>query len=1080
AEYTYELVGQINYLCGRHSTVSAARCKVRGDLGRDVIDYTLAFSGGYEARWMSRSRLSPSEFALNLGLSWRRSFRATAKVTPAKRSQTLDGVLSESQKCIIKALFGGKCKLPEGSYKEVSDSIAQSWSSNPTVVKTPNSFLKDNFDGDPPRAKKERIQCFWDVLQQLYRVDDVIFPEDSDYEDYFAQLGQLPFVIIVGLFRRSTIEALARLINYEATELFLRGARGVERASENAEQRSDWKPPNGAKQGWKSRVNFTVLEELDSSESDQEGAFIDGVKNELRERLAHRALLAKSLYKPNDHKNSATKMAVRGRASAALRSLRALATGQHDQFRDIAWGGAKERATCRELPGGIAERVLECHREAHDLKMQASDAESAFERLALRAKAGAREATAASDDDELTPPRGKVMPFVGGEASLPPAGAEPCDIMLVSPKARYDFDRFYKKMALPRARTGTWPAWDARRVSKRFRPPPRLNLGPPMAMSEFDLSDEVTQGRALKSTWGDVPDFFHSFAQVAFVHLVFMGDFASLTPVGKGAIAMVETVQESSRTKLKDVGLDMHKGGAGGAMHLSLGATIAERSNDLTASREKIQNVIGATGALLARRRATSNELSRVVGSWAWLAMCCRSGFCVLDARCKLVTERSDDDAKYESWGSVLNELHMLHHRAPLMHAHREARWGAIALATDASEQGLGVVETNASRNEVKEEVDRQWKEVRSACQRELLFADNARNPRRDLMGPSFVELVSEESGPTRTIYVLEMRAAAYVARHLCRSSLCWFSRFLVLCDSMVTVGAVRRSKTKAEQKKVVLDDEHPFERLLGDQMEIMGMRDDCARDWHLLGVLLVSTIWCDGSPIGSASQGALVGDVDEWRDGAADGGDEGAGCSDGASLMMGDVEALKSSKKGAAKKGPTAFETAAAEKPINRSSFGTDKLERPLRRPPFAALGGRDITVAAELDNRASQNWDKYRQTWEARPASIEAIFVIAREAVRRIHAGEAAACPLACDCRLPGQDWLRLRAEGVRASCRDPRGPWSITVAILLGRRRRGESVKTSLGQGVAVDNLGIAAMSAKLVEAPSGRSRSMPPPP
>ena len=147
-----------------------------------------------------------------------------------------------------------------------------------------------------------------------------------------------------------------------------------------------------------------------------------------------------------------------------------------------------------------------------------------------------------------------------------------------------------------------------------------------------------------------------------------------------------------------------------------------------------------------------------------------------------------------------MNELHMLYHLAPLMYTHLEAQWSETVFATDASETGLGVVETKASRDEVKAEVDRQWRiqqlrdmardeeeeelltgdalecskrgipqvinesevppqrwmadvfsgyggfgeEVRSECQCETLFVDNARNPRHDLMDPSFVEVVCQ------------------------------------------------------------------------------------------------------------------------------------------------------------------------------------------------------------------------------------------------------------------------------------------------------------------------------------------------
>ena len=47
-------------------------------------------------------------------------------------------------------------------------------------------------------------------------------------------------------------------------------------------------------------------------------------------------------------------------------------------------------------------------------------------------------------------------------------------------------------------------------------------------------------------------------------------------------------------------------------------------------------------------------------------------------------------------------------------------------------------------------------------------------------------------------------------------------------------VGSAEATKTKAELKRVIVDDAHPFERLLGDQLEIKGMHDDYAQDWHL------------------------------------------------------------------------------------------------------------------------------------------------------------------------------------------------------------------------------------------------------
>eukprot|EP00959_Pyramimonas_sp_CCMP1952_P226733 4740736-Pyramimonas_sp.AAC.1 len=111
-----------------------------------------------------------------------------------------------------------------------------------------------------------------------------------------------------------------------------------------------------------------------------------------------------------------------------------------------------------------------------------------------------------------------------------------------------------------------------------------------------------------------------------------MDDFASMTLQQDEMSEVTEAVREHAGKKLKEVGLDMHKDGVGTAMPLSLGVTITQRPYRLMAAQEKVKNVIGATRALLDRGQATSTELSRIIGSWAWLAMCCRAAFCMLDA----------------------------------------------------------------------------------------------------------------------------------------------------------------------------------------------------------------------------------------------------------------------------------------------------------------------------------------------------------------------------------------------------------------------------------------------------------------
>ncbi|CAK0825583.1 unnamed protein product [Prorocentrum cordatum] len=1144
----------------------------------------------------------------------------------------------------------------------------------------------------------------------------------------------------------------------------------------------------------------------------------------------------------------AQERAIRVRTNAALRSLAALTTNSYHDLRDSSFGSSKEWDTSHELPRRISERVLQCHRDAHDQKMYDSDAESAFERLALHAKPGTYAGFSVSDkDDDDVPQRGKVMPFVSGEASLPPAGTQPCDIRMISPKARYYFDRFHERMCLPpsqvdeadiektraymdpslRSRSARlqfalrlWesgmlgftdicraevsvffvmkkvneagqfilrPVWDLRQVNKRFQKPPHLSLGSPMAMAELDLSDEITDGRVLQSTWGDVPDYFHrckscselwpymvfggvtipqllkelkrqgkgvpavpkgarylclvvmlmgfswspaichgaledllcdlpgfprgaqlvhgrvppSFSETAFIYWVFMDDFASMTLQQDEMSGVAEAVREHAGKKLKEVGLDMHKDGVGAAMPLSLGVTITQRPHRLMAAQEKVKNVIGATKALLDRGRATPTELSRIIGSWVWLAMCCRAAFCMLDACYKFVTKYGDDDQVHILWESVTNELYMLYHLAPLMYTHLESKWSSSVFATDASEEGLGVVETERVppmkfMADIFSGYGGFGQAIREELQCQTLFVDNAREVRHDLLDSSFVELVCRAvlrplffmvhlvqrvregnalaqaaisicyaclaSGtgfslenprtsmiwdlpdmaklltmdgvrvvemvycafgarwkkPTRIvtnvqaleeleckcsqdhdhqelrgrdsqgrlwtrlaavypprlckayascvakavsnnelklhdwrmrelrgaspkpvavmshwakvsrwhlawkgvwayhdhINVQEMRTVASVSRHLCRSSKNWFSRVLVLCDSMVTVGAVRKmrsssrplmtqlkkigaitlatgirltlrwiptdmnpadgpsrgeeigsaeiTKTKSEQKKSVMDSDFEFERLFGDMLEIRGMHDDYDLD---------ESFQADGDHTFDSEDGQAADDV---------------------GMFAGALEAAVTVKKTAKKKGkqrahvpqnkkgPLAFENAAREPPVSRTSLGSGTLEVPLRllvhavqdntnvcyikevepflvkvrlkRLPFSTAAERDITLAAELDHmcfverasvsrgvrlyhglvhmfpewkselpislRALHSWEKFQESWEGGPASAEAIYFISSQAIKSGHIDEGIAFLVAYDCYLREQDWLQLKGEDLVGS--------------------------------------------------------------
>ena len=108
-------------------------------------------------------------------------------------------------------------------------------------------------------------------------------------------------MMVAMLIDRSLIEAPPEWVNYKTTEIAFRRMHAIERAFELVRGAHDWRPPKQPK-GWKSKVNYLVLSELDPLKSTEEDVLIEGVEKELRERLAQKALLQKTLDKLGDPK----------------------------------------------------------------------------------------------------------------------------------------------------------------------------------------------------------------------------------------------------------------------------------------------------------------------------------------------------------------------------------------------------------------------------------------------------------------------------------------------------------------------------------------------------------------------------------------------------------------------------------------------------------------------------------------------------------------------------------------------------------------------------------------------------------
>ena len=154
-------------------------------------------------------------------------------------------------------------------------------------------------------------------------------------------------------------------------------------------------------------------------------------------------------------------------------------------------------------------------------------------------------------------------------------------------------------------------------------------------------------------------------------------------------------------------------------------------------------------------------------------------------------------------------------------------------------------------------------------------------------------------------------------------------------------------------------------------------------------------------------------------------------------------------------------------------------------RRLPFETPEQRDITVASLLDRmcftdnlpvgrgvkafhgllhvfpewrgsmpiaaRALVAWERWSTTREGGPASRSTIYFVAAKCIEKGFIDEGIAFITALDAYLREQDWLQLRAEDLSCSWKGDR----LEVALLLGRRHRGESVKTGQEQGVTIDD-------------------------
>jgi hypothetical protein len=106
----------------------------------------------------------------------------------------------------------------------------------------------------------------------------------------------------------------------------------------------------------------------------------------------------------------------------------------------------------------------------------------------------------------------------------------------------------------------------------------------------------------------------------------------------------------------------------------------------------KLQRLIGDTLDLLDRGLCSGIDMAHIVGRWTWCVLPCRPAFAVFSAVYRYI--QTANRRVFTIWPSVCQELVAIVGLAPLLFAPLDAPWFDRAVATDASELGMGVVAT--------------------------------------------------------------------------------------------------------------------------------------------------------------------------------------------------------------------------------------------------------------------------------------------------------------------------------------------------------------------------------------------------
>jgi integrase len=217
-----------------------------------------------------------------------------------------------------------------------------------------------------------------------------------------------------------------------------------------------------------------------------------------------------------------------------------------------------------------------------------------------------------------------------------------------------------------------------------------------------------------------------------------------------------------------------------------IGVVFHGRRHTVGVHPTKLARLVTNTTRLLERAECTGREMAALVGHWSWAFMPRRGAFSVFNAVYRFI--ETAGRRVFDVWPTAARELRTAIALAPLLFSSLRSEWFPEAVASDASESGMGVVAAARGAGHC----------ALLARREPLPGPDTPRTLHPALRGTRWKEIISSRWRFKEHINVLEMRAADAAVRWAASRPSAFRARLVLLCDSAVVVGAIRKGRSSS------------------------------------------------------------------------------------------------------------------------------------------------------------------------------------------------------------------------------------------------------------------------------------------